>query len=222
VAIDYFSSTNPLRKIASAISLRARKRMFAYLMKTIPFDASTKVIDVGVTPDDRLPESNFFEALYPYPHNVTATSIEDASNLERAFPGVRFVRTSGVELPFPDQSFDVAVSFAVLEHVGDREHQRQFLGELVRVARTVFITTPDRRFPVELHTFLPLVHWLPQPVHQRILRTLGMEFWAKTENLNLLNASELSDLTRSVGVATSLERHRLLGLSSNLLLHLRR
>ena len=196
--------------------------MFAYLMKIIPFDATTSVIDVGVTPDDRLPESNFFEALYAYPHNVTATSIEDASNLERAFPGVRFVRTSGIALPFPDQSFDVAVSFAVLEHVGDRERQGQFLGELVRVARTVFITTPDRRFPVELHTFLPLVHWLPQPIHQRILRTLGMEFWAKTENLNLLNASELTALTRSVGVATSLERHRLLGLSSNLLLHLRR
>jgi len=75
---------------------------------------------------------------------------------------------------------------------------------------------------VELHTFLALLHWLPQPIHQRILRTLGMEFWAKTENLNLLNASELTALTRSVGVATSLERHRLLGLSSNFLLHLRR
>jgi len=116
-------------------------------MKIISFDATTSVIDVGVTPDDRLPESNFFEALYPYPHNVTATSIEDASNLERAFPGVRFVRTSDIALPFPDRSLDVAVSFAVLEHLGDRERQGQFLGELVRVARTVFITTPTDDSP---------------------------------------------------------------------------
>jgi len=194
--------------------------MFAHLMSRVAFDSSTTVVDVGVTPDQTLPESNFFEALYPYPHNVTATSIEDASNIEVSFPGVRFVRTTGVRLPFADKSFDVAVSFAVIEHVGDRDRQRAFLNELARIARTVFVTTPDRTFPVELHTFLPLIHWLPQRLHQRLLGMLGLHFWSKTDNLNLLTAREVLALSCQTAMTHHLDRFRLLGLSSNLLLRL--
>lgn len=221
VAIDYFSKRSPLRRLASSFSLRARRRMFAHVMRRIDFTEHTTVLDVGVTPDRDLPESNFFEALYAHPENITATSIEDASNISTTFPGVKFVRTSGVRLPFADKTFDVAVSFAVLEHVGEPANQARFLQELARVARIVFVTTPDRDFPIELHTFLPLAHWLPQRLHQAILRALGMTFWAKTENLNLVRGAELLKLAEPTGMRATLEYNRLFGLSSNLLLLLR-
>ena len=152
---------------------------------------SDQIVDVGVTPDRSLPESNFFEALYPHPQMLTATSIEDAAFLEVLYPGLHFVQTGANGLPFEDKQFDIAVSFAVLEHVGNRENQRRFIHELTRVADKVFVTTPDRSFPIEVHTFWPLIHWLPQKTHQRILRSLGMQFWSQTENLNLLYANEL-------------------------------
>ena len=41
---------------------------------------------------------------------------------------------------------------------------------------------------------LPVVHWLPQRYHQRILRALGREFWAQTDNLNLLSSSGLQSM----------------------------
>ena len=41
---------------------------------------------------------------------------------------------------------------------------------------------------------LPVVHWLPQRYHQRILRALGREFWAETENLNLLSSADLRSM----------------------------
>ena len=59
------------------------------------------------------------------------------------------------------------------------------------MADRFYITTPNRWFPVELHTFLPLLHWLPQHWHQAILRRLGKAFWADTANLNLVSAREL-------------------------------
>lgn len=190
--------------------------MYKTFWEMIQPNETTRIVDVGVTPDTALVESNFFEELYPYKHNLTATSIEEASFLESRYQGLKFVRTSGSELPFPDNSFDVAVSFAVLEHVGSRDRQRQFVSELVRVARRVFLTTPDRSFPIEVHTFLPLLHWLPQPVHQRVLRGLGMEFWAKTENLNLLDRKDL--LTMFPGeIKVHTCSHRILGVSSNLI-----
>ena len=40
-------------------------------------------------------------------------------------------------------------------------------------SRAALFTTPNRWFPVELHTFLPVVHWLPKPAFRRVLRTLG-------------------------------------------------
>jgi SAM-dependent methyltransferase len=200
----------------SALSLRARRRMYRTFMTSLHPAEQDRILDVGVTPDRRLHDSNFFEALYPYKDRITATSIEDASFLEQLYPGLRFVRTGAAGLPFEDGQFDVVVSFAVLEHVGDRERQRAFVAELLRVGRKLFLTTPNRGFPLELHTLLPFVHWLPQAQHQRLLRRLGMRFWAQTENLNLLTGRELAALfPPDAGVRIT--GHRLLGLTSNLI-----
>jgi hypothetical protein len=51
----------------------------------------------------------------------------------------------------------------------------------------VVFTTPNKRFPVELHTFLPLLHWLPDPAYRKALRRLGQSHFAEVENLNLLD-----------------------------------
>ncbi|HEY9722408.1 MAG TPA: class I SAM-dependent methyltransferase, partial [Oscillatoriaceae cyanobacterium] len=98
----------------------------------------------------------------------------------------------------------------------DRDAQRAFVHELLRVGRQVYLTTPNRDFPIELHTFLPFVHWLPQPTHQAILRALGKDFWARTENLNLLDARSLAALFPA-DAQVQIRTHRLLGLPSNLI-----
>jgi len=64
-------------------------------------------------------------------------------------------------LPFNANSFDIATANAVLEHVGSFEKQVLFVGELCRVARRVFVTVPNKFFPVENHTALPLAHYQP-------------------------------------------------------------
>ena len=85
------------------------------------------------------------------------------------------VRADGRNLPFADGEFDLCFSNAVIEHVaGGREGQRQFVDELCRVAGRVFVTTPNRWFPIDPHTLLPFVHWLPAgPVRDRLLRLRG-------------------------------------------------
>ena len=72
------------------------------------------------------------------------------------------MRADGRDLPFADGEFDLGFSNAVVEHVaGGREGQRRFVHELCRVSGSVFVTTPNRWFPLEVHTLLPFVHWLP-------------------------------------------------------------
>jgi methyltransferase family protein len=112
---------------------------------------------------------NFFEAHYPWPDRITAVGIHELPRFREGFPQVRLVVADGRELPFADGEFDVAVSNAVVEHVGTEDDQRAFVHELCRVGRRVFVSTPNRWFPIEVHTLLPLVHWLPRARARRIM-----------------------------------------------------
>ncbi|NJN85120.1 MAG: methyltransferase domain-containing protein [Leptolyngbyaceae cyanobacterium SL_7_1] len=204
-----------LAGIVSKISWQARRKMFVVLMEMIQPTATTTVIDVGVTSDQR-EDSNFFEKLYPYPEKVIATGLEDASFLEKDLPGLTYIQTDGLSLPFADQSFDLAVSFAVIEHVGDREKQKAFLHELCRVGRVCCITTPNRWYPIEFHTMMPLLHWLPLPWFRRILKLIGKSFWAEENHLNPLSEKEILQILPA-NVRFRTRHHKLLGLVSNLL-----
>ena len=191
--------------------------MFDLLMALANPSADTTVLDVGVTSDCR-EDSNFFEKLYPHQDKITAVGMEDAAFLQEEYPGLKYVRSDGLSLPFPDKSFDLVVSFAVIEHVGSRTQQQAFVRELCRVGKTCCITTPNRWYPVEFHTAVPLIHWFPPSWFRALLKLLGKNFFAKEENLNLLSEKEvLKMLPADAEVYT---RHfRRLGLISNLLFY---
>ncbi len=66
--------------------------------------------------------------------------------------------------------------------------------ELCRVGKSFFITTPNRWFPFEHHTGLPLLHYLPPSVFRPLLRRTRYRHWAEESNLNILTARELAAL----------------------------
>ena len=213
--IDYTNSQHRWRGVITRFNLAGRRKFYRAFMENMSPAHDTSILDVGVTPDQSQADSNYFEKWYPWPGSITATSIEDASHLEMDHPGLTFIRTSGDRLPFDDRQFDIAFSTAVIEHVGDREQQRQFLAELLRVSKRFFITTPNRWFPVELHTYIPFLHWLPQHHHQRVLHRLGKSAWASTENLNLLDEKALRALFPA-NIEPTMTSARLFGLRSNI------
>jgi SAM-dependent methyltransferase len=161
-----------LHRVASRVSLRSRERKLALLLSLLRPGPDSTVVDVGVTnaPFGAGSTDNFFEAMYPWPGQVTGVGHTELDVFEAAFPQVRAVRADGRELPFADGEFDVGFSNAVVEHVaGGREGQRQFVHELCRVSKRVFVTTPNRWFPLEVHTLLPFVHWLPAGPRKRLI-----------------------------------------------------
>jgi SAM-dependent methyltransferase len=214
-SIDYFSLGHPLARLRSHFAIKARQEMFDRFMDFAKPGPDSRVLDLGVTPDVSLPESNHFEQVYPHPDNLTAASIEPVDGLRARFPRVRFVQIAPGPLPFADDSFDACFCSAVIEHVGSRASQKAFLSEIARVARRFCVTTPNRWFPIDFHTILPLVHWMPQASHQAALRALGKEFWAQTENLNLLSMHDLQSMMPSA-VRGRVTGVKLLGLNSNL------
>src|SRR2546427_9686473 len=202
-ATDSFNSQSPLRGFASRIALHARRGIYARFVALAGTEPGRRLLDLGVTPDTNLPDSNFLERWYPHCADITMASVEDCTALEAVFPGAKFVRIQPDQaLPFPDAYFDVGFCSAVLEHVGGATQQRFVLQELLRTCRSVFLTTPDRAFPIEVHTFLPVLHWLPKRLHRQVLRHLGLSFWAAEANLNLLTRRELTGLVTEALRAT--------------------
>lgn len=208
--------------LAIRVTAMMRRRMYERFLAVGRLDPAETVIDVGVTSDREYMSSNYLEAWYPNKNKLTAAGIDDASFLEKEFPGVRFVFANGKALPFAEGAFDVVHSSAVIEHVGNRTEQARFIGELYRVARRlVCITTPNRWFPVEVHTSLPLIHWLPAERYRTVLRTIGLAFFADEKNLNLLDAAELLEMCQGLGIQDArVDRVRLCGWTSNLMLFL--
>jgi hypothetical protein len=138
---------------------------------------------------------------------------------------MRYIRGDGRDLPFEDRSFDLVHSSAVLEHVGSRAQQVAFLAELLRVSRRgVYLTTPNRWFPVEFHSVLPLIHWLPPRAFRAVLGRLGHADLAREENLNLLGPACLRELCAEVVPAqrASVRTLKLFGWPSNIVCSMHR
>jgi len=201
-------------------ALHARSKMYKMLDKEFPLEDLSSILDVGVTADKTMTSSNFFENLYPHPDRITAFSDQDASWMTMGDSGIKFIQGNALNMPFKDDSFDLVFSSAVIEHVGSRENQRQFLQECIRVSKKfIFITTPNKYYPIELHTALPLLHWLPPKCYRYILNLIGKQFFAKEDNLNLLSKNDLVKLLYEIKFDRFQIKHiRFLGLKSNILL----
>jgi SAM-dependent methyltransferase len=197
-------------RLVDAISLRSRRRKLQLFLDELHPTPETTVLDVGADDlgfgeGEGCGTLNFFEELYSWPQRITALGLHEGARFRARYPGVRYVQGDACALPFTDGEFDIVFSNAVIEHVGDREHQRRFVSEALRVGRRVFITTPNRRFPVELHTRLPLVHWLPDAIAHRAYRATGNDF---AIDLQLLSRHSFESLfpghVRIVGLGLTL------------------
>jgi SAM-dependent methyltransferase len=186
-------------RVVDAVSLRSRRRKLRLFLDEVQPGPETRVLDVGVDEigfgqrggEAGCETHNFFEELYPWPAQITAVGLHPGSGFRERYPEIGYVQADACALPFEDRSFDAYFSNAVIEHVGDRDRQRRFVEEATRVARRVFVTTPNRWFPVELHTRLPFVHWLPEALSHPAYRLAGKP-WA-TGN-HLLSPKELRAL----------------------------
>jgi len=171
-----------------------------------------RILDVGVSQERRNvpPAQNYFLKTFRYaPSLYTGLGIEDLSALERKYPGMRFVRYGGGAFPFADKEFDWAFSNAVVEHVGSEADQLHFINEMMRVARQVFFTTPNKYFPIESHTHRLFLHWWDEPFYAWCAKRKP---WWTRKNLYLFSRGRLESVMRRSNAAHfEIHTSRLLG-----------
>lgn len=188
----YYQAVPP-GSLAERVLISARDRIYADFLRLARPQPTERLLDAGVS-DVISDAANLLERLYPHPEQITAAGIGTARDFIAEYPTVAYRQVEPHRpLPFADASFDVACSNAVIEHVGSRAEQVAFVRELSRVARRVFLTAPNRYFPVEHHTALPFVAWTKQTFDAACRRT-GKSEWADEANLILMSRSRLAAL----------------------------
>jgi len=186
-------------KIAHFISGQNRKRKYSIFLSKMKPKENTTILDVGFSDNEYSPNDNYLEKHYQWQNQITALGIDKPINFPKNYPQVRTIQYNGGEFPFPDNSFDICYSNAVIEHVGDKEKQLLFLKELNRVGRKIFITTPNRGFPIEVHTRLPIFHWFPKPIFDNVATFFGKKF-ATGNYMNLLFYKQIVSLFEEANI----------------------
>ena len=206
---DYFKSS----------VLKNRKYFYNYFLRNISFDKQSTVLDVGTTPSLDQHE-NFFIYSYPYKNNITCLSNVDCSAINQKFKYLKFLIKDAKNSNLKDNSFDIVHSNAVIEHVGNFNEQKKFLKECIRISKKqIFITTPYRFFPIEMHTKIPFIHFLPKNLFRNILKIFGENFFSHEKNLNLLSIKEVETMVNQLSIRNfKIIRHKYFFFISNLII----
>jgi ubiquinone/menaquinone biosynthesis C-methylase UbiE len=142
---------------------------------------------LGLGPDDQIldlgsEDGSYLSKFYPYPHNITIADIFEepmkAGVKAHGLKGYRVIPVEG-KLPMDDGEFDAIWCNSVIEHVTiprdelgrvsnpefiqrANQHQLEFAQEIARIGKKYLVQTPNINFPVESHSWLPLIPYLPQ------------------------------------------------------------
>ena len=154
---------NLIKSAASRFGVFNRNRKAQRLEDIVAAIGAKSVLVVGVQPRQNKPFENIIAnrmaaaAEMFVPSGILFEKLDGRA--EHSVTWEHFLVADGLFLPFADNAFDLVVSNAVIEHVGDEPEQVAFVAEHVRVGKHWAMTTPNRWFPIEAHTRVFFKHW---------------------------------------------------------------
>lgn len=179
--------------VAEWLMLRARMQIYADFNNITQPEACKTILDVGVS-DVIQGGDNIIERLHPHHSQITAVGLGEGGKFRESFPVIKYQQiAAGSQLPFSDGEFSISAANAVLEHVGSEENQKYFVFELMRVANQVFISIPNRYFPVEHHTAIPIAGY-HDFAFKLACGVFEKKYWADQKNLILMSSARLKKI----------------------------
>jgi len=157
------------------------------------------VLDIGTTEDTNHKSSNFIIK------NLNSFKVyKSISNQKIISNFFKEILTKSITEDFSNMELerfkaDLVISNATIEHVGNYKNQIKMCKNIINLSKKYFvIITPNRYHPLEFHTKLPFLHWLPRKLHRVILILLGYKVLSKEENLNLLSKNDLIKIMNEI------------------------
>ena len=180
--------------LKAAISHASRASRADLFLRTLRPTSDDRIVDLGGR------SGHHFARYFPLLKNVVIADYNPKS-LAYAARVYRFQTrlVDGTEcLPFRDGEFDIVFCSSVIEHVtGPKAEavarfkqngrlfrdqawrcQVRFAAEVRRVAKHYFVQTPCRYFPIEVHSWIPFLGYMPSHVQWHLIRLFN-RFWPR-------------------------------------------
>jgi glycosyltransferase involved in cell wall biosynthesis/predicted SAM-dependent methyltransferase len=139
------------------------KKILTILKNTLGKPAENlKVLDIGTGNGE-------ISSFIGKTNQVTSVDIYDSRQVTKDFN----FSLCNESLPFKSESFDVIISNHVIEHV---ENQALHIKEIKRVLKNngvLYLATPNRLWPFEVHYRLFFLHYLPQQLFIKTLKYIN-------------------------------------------------
>jgi hypothetical protein len=217
---NIFTYSSSKFKFLDNIVLKKRKEMFEIIKKSIDLNSINSVLDVGTTSDNSLQSSNFL--IKQLKSIKIKKSISDQKILNDDFFDMTFEGsiTENLNDSFENLKSDLIVCSATIEHLGNFSAVKKGIDNIVNLTNKYFIiTTPNRHHPIEFHTKIPFIHFLPKEFYRKLLEFFGNEFFSKEENLNLLSKKDLINLMSNYkNIYYNINEIKLFGFVSNFII----
>lgn len=223
---------NGVDAVVQGVRRQARAKRAHVFRDAFRLAPSTRIIDIGS--EDGSAIAAVIDGTPIRPGNVHIADIDENGIRDgaRRFGFVPVPIPESGRLPFGDGYFDIVYCSSVIEHVTvpksevwsvtsgsqfrarARPRQREFAEEIRRLGKAYFVQTPSRWFPIESHTWLPLLGFLPRSWQIRAIR-LSNRYWVKhtSPDWHLLTARELQELFPDAEI----RRERFLGMTKSLM-----
>ncbi len=145
-----------------ACRLRA-KRFNLFLSLISDLEAPVRIVDLGGT-------VNFWETMGVAGDSSFHVTVVNIDPQDSSFSNIRFVEADATNLSmFHEDEFDVGFSNSAIEHLFSFENQKKMASEILRVAKSIWVQTPNYWFPVEPHFLCPFWQFMPVPVRAFIV-----------------------------------------------------
>ena len=195
---------------ASKGARAARARIFR---SSFQLGASTRILDLGSENGSNINlilQGTAIKAPNVYIADIDPVVINEG---HERFGYVPVVIGETGKLPFDDAFFDIVYCSSVIEHVTvpkedvwslysghqfksqSATRQQEFAREIRRLGKQYFVQTPYKHFPIESHSWLPFIAWLPRRLLIPLLRLTNL-FWVKKTQPDwyLLDESRMREL----------------------------
>ena len=210
-------SSNHL-KIFDKIITKKRSQIVDIINDQIILNNINEVLDIGTTNDTKNKSSNFIVKNLKNIKNFY--SISDQLITSSFFKKTlqKSITENFSEYEIENLKSDLVISNATIEHVGNYDNQKAMINNMIKLSKKmIIISTPNRYHPLEFHTKIPFIHWLPKNIHRKILKNIKLTFFSKEENLNLLSKSDLSSFVENEKVKSEFKYIKFLFFKSNLI-----
>jgi hypothetical protein len=205
------------RSVVNYVSARSRAARADLFRESFRLTPETRILDLGS--EWGLYIADVLKGTPVVSRNVHAADIFEDSleQAEKEYGFTPVLLQESERLPFPDGHFDIVFCNSVIEHVTlpkerlfevtsekifrqqSLVRQHEFAAEIRRVGKCYFVQTPSRWFPLEPHTRLPFMGWMPRHVLITLIKTARLNW---SPDWSLLTVAEMRGLFPDADIVT--------------------